>query len=61
MVPCDDPLVSMVRQGALVITDVELGLSVSFGATDVGFGSSSEVQQIFPACFLVPPAVASLS
>jgi hypothetical protein len=61
MVLCDDPPVSMVRQGALVITDVEPGLGVSFRAIDVGSRSSSEVQQFFPVCFPIPPVVASLS
>ena len=61
MVPCDDPSVSVVREGAPVITDVEPGLGVSFGAADVGFGSSSEVQQISLVCFPILLMVASLS
>jgi hypothetical protein len=61
MVPCDNPPMSVVWQGALVITDVEPGFRVSFGAADVGSGSSSEVRQISPLCFPIPPVVASLS
>ena len=52
MVPCDDPPMSVVRQGALVIIDVEPGFGVSFGATNVGSRSSLEVRQISPVCFL---------
>jgi hypothetical protein len=61
MVPCDDSSVSVVQQGAPVIMDVEPGLSFSFGAVDVGSGSSLKVQQISPLCFPVPSMVASLS
>jgi hypothetical protein len=61
MVPCDNPPVSVVWQGALVIMDVEPSFRVIFGVADVGSGSSSEVRQISPLCFAVPPVVASLS
>ena len=61
MVPCDDPPVFVVQQGVPVITNVEPCFGVSFGAADVGFGSSLEVRQISPVCFPVPPVVASLS
>ena len=36
----------LVRQRAPVLTDGELGFSISLGATDVGLGSSLAVQQI---------------
>jgi hypothetical protein len=61
MVPCDDPPVSVVWQGAPMITNIEPGFSISFGAINVGSGSSLEVRQISLVCFLVPPVVASLS
>ena len=47
VVPSDVPPVSVVRQSAPVLTDSELGFGVSLGATDVGFGSSLVVWQIF--------------
>ena len=61
MVPSDVSPVSVVWQGAPVITNVVPSFGVSFGAADFGSGSLLAIQQISLVSIPASPVVASLS
>jgi hypothetical protein len=61
MVPSDVLPVFVVRQGVPVITNVASSFGDSFGAADVGYGSSSAIRQISLVSIPASLVVASLS